>query len=219
VLQLRQGSIWIGGIPIVPRSDVREGVVIPASTQGTIVRLVTRTGLVALRAKNVDEAKAVLEQLGLDVAHHAATFTIRSRNRSAFMRRLWLMLGAFVGFVFATSLLGGLMRTPAFVALMVEHRPKALRGRSIREIFETTERQPARLEALHHEWLCDPSLMYRAQPMLVFAVIGQARSNGWLTPEDESTLVAKLLTYWALRATINTSELCAGIPKLYQAAA
>jgi len=108
---------------------------------------------------------------------------------------------------------------PAFVALLVEHRPKALRGRSLRELFETAERQPARLEALHHEWVRDPSQMYRAQPMLVFAVIGQARSNGWLAPEDESVLVAKLLTYWALRATINTSELCAGIPKLYRVAA
>ena len=108
---------------------------------------------------------------------------------------------------------------PAFVALLVEHRPKALRGRSLREIFETTARQPARLEALYREWVGDPSQMYRAPPTMVFAVIGQARANGWLAPEDESTLVAKLLTYWALRATINTSELCAGIPKLQRAAA
>lgn len=108
---------------------------------------------------------------------------------------------------------------PAFVALLVEHRPKALRGRSLRETFETDARQPARLEALHREWVRDPSLMYRAQPMLVFAVIGQARGNGWLAPEDESVLVAKLLTYWALRATINTAELCAGIPQLQRAAA
>jgi hypothetical protein len=108
---------------------------------------------------------------------------------------------------------------PAFVALLVEHRPKALRGRSLREIFDTNGRQPARLEALYRDWLQDPSQMYRAAPMLVFAVIGQARGNGWLSPEDESILVAKLLTYWALRATVNTSELCAGIPTLYQVAA
>src|SRR5207253_1645773 len=35
---------------------------------------------------------------------------------------------------------------PAFVALLVEHRPKALRGRSLREVFETATRQPAMLE-------------------------------------------------------------------------
>ena len=108
---------------------------------------------------------------------------------------------------------------PAFVALLVEHRPKALRGRSLREALETANRQPARLEALHRAWVSDPSQMYRASPTLVFAVIGQARVNGRIGPEDESTLVAKLLTYWALRATINTSELCAGIPKLQQVAA
>ncbi len=108
---------------------------------------------------------------------------------------------------------------PAFVALLVEHRPKALRGRSLREVFDTNARQPANLEALHHQWVRDPAQMYRAPPMLVFAVIGQARGNGWLAPEDESRLVAKLLTYWTLRVTVNTSELCAGIPKLQAAAA
>ncbi|MGZ3417682.1 MAG: hypothetical protein ACXWUG_01555 [Polyangiales bacterium] len=118
-LQLRQGSIWIGGIPVIPRADVREGVVVPHTTEGTVVRLVTRTGgVIALAVKNVEQAKAVLEQLGLDVAHHAATFTIRSRNRSAFMRRLWLSLGAFVGGVLAMAVLGGLLRTPALVVPM-----------------------------------------------------------------------------------------------------
>jgi hypothetical protein len=50
-------------------------------------------------------------------------------------------------------------------------------------------------------------------------VIGQARADGRLTPEDESTLTAKLLTYWTLRATVNTSELCAGVSQIHKAAA
>ena len=61
--------------------------------------------------------------------------------------------------------------------------------------------------------------MYRASPVLVFAVIGQARADGNITPEDESSLLSKLLTYWALRATVNTSELCAGITAPAKAAA
>ena len=58
----------------------------------------------------------------------------------------------------------------------------------------------------------NPSDMYRASPSLVFAVIGQARSDGKISPEDESTLLCKLLTFWALRATVNMSEICAAAP-------
>ena len=42
--------------------------------------------------------------------------------------------------------------------------------------------------------------MYRAAPSLVFAVLGQARADGRVSPEDESHLLAKLLTHWALAA-------------------
>ena len=49
-------------------------------------------------------------------------------------------------------------------------------------------------------------------PSLVFAVMGQARSDGKISPEDESLLLCKLLTFWALRATLNMSEICAASP-------
>jgi hypothetical protein len=54
--------------------------------------------------------------------------------------------------------------------------------------------------------------MYRASPTMVFAVIGQARADRKISPEDESTLFCKLLTFWALRATVNMSEMCAAAP-------
>lgn len=98
---------------------------------------------------------------------------------------------------------------PAFVALLINHRPKSLRGRSLREVLETAQRQPARLSALYRDWHANPPEMYRTTPSLVFAVIGQARSDGKISPEDESTLLCKLLTFWALRATVNMSEICA----------
>ena len=44
--------------------------------------------------------------------------------------------------------------------------------------------------------------MYRASPSLVFAVLGQARAGGRASPEDESRLLAKLLTHWALASTL-----------------
>ena len=50
--------------------------------------------------------------------------------------------------------------------------------------------------------------MYRAAPTLAFAVIGQARSDGRMSPEQESTILAKLLTHWALSSTLEVSATC-----------
>jgi hypothetical protein len=95
---------------------------------------------------------------------------------------------------------------PGFVALLVNHRPRALRGRSLVEALDVSARQPARLMALFRAWNHTPAQMYRASPTLVFAVLGQASADGQLTPEDESALLAKLLTHWALRSTLDASE-------------
>ena len=108
---------------------------------------------------------------------------------------------------------------PAFVALLINHRPKALRGRSLMEVMDIVQRQPARLTTLYRQWGANPPEMYRAPPALVFAVIGQARADGAISPEDETVLLSKLLTYWALRATVNMSELCAAAPAARKAAA
>jgi hypothetical protein len=107
---------------------------------------------------------------------------------------------------------------PAFVALLVNHRPRSLRGRALTEALDTEQRRPARLAALHQLWVSDPSQLYRASPSIAFAVIGQARADGRMSPEDESALIAKLLTYWALRATVNMSEICAAVPATLRAA-
>lgn len=101
------------------------------------------------------------------------------------------------------------MSIPGFVALLVNHRPKALRGRSLIDVLEVSGRQPARLAEIFRAWNRSPADMYRAAPTLVFAVLGQARADGHLRPEDESVLLAKLLTNWALRSTLDTSFACA----------
>jgi hypothetical protein len=92
---------------------------------------------------------------------------------------------------------------PGFVGLLVNHRPPALRGRSLREALGVAQRQPAALDALFSTWQRAPAAMYHAAPSLVFAVLGQARANARLTPEEESHLFAKLLTHWALRSSLN----------------
>jgi hypothetical protein len=98
---------------------------------------------------------------------------------------------------------------PAFVALLVNHRPPSLRGQSLREALSVGERQPARLAALFRNWCDTPGEAYRESPTLVFAVIGQARADGQLSPEGESQLLASLLTHWALRSTLDAAASCA----------
>jgi len=102
---------------------------------------------------------------------------------------------------------------PEFAKLLAGHRPKALRGRSLIEALAVAERSPSRLTALLAAWSQNPARMYRAPPSLSFAVLGQSRADGRLSPEDESELLAKLLTYWAMRSTLDTSAFCAALPK------
>jgi hypothetical protein len=102
---------------------------------------------------------------------------------------------------------------PEFIWMLNNHRPEALRGRSLLAALATEERRPARLTALFGAWHRAPGQMYRAPPSLVLAVLGQARAVGQLSPDDESALVAKLLTYWAMRSTLDLSAFCASLPR------
>ncbi|HKY30676.1 MAG TPA: hypothetical protein VJM12_22280 [Pyrinomonadaceae bacterium] len=94
---------------------------------------------------------------------------------------------------------------PSFVTLLTHHRPKLLRGAALHEVVATEDRQPARLSAYFSAWKNSPRLMRSAPPSLSFAVLGQARAEGRLSPELESRMLAYLLTYWALRSTLDIS--------------
>jgi hypothetical protein len=98
---------------------------------------------------------------------------------------------------------------PGFVSLLIHHRPRSLRGRSLLEVLDVEARQPGRLQILFQTWRHLPWRMYRAPPSLVFATLGQARFDGRLRPEDESVLLGRLLTHWALRSTLAVSATCA----------
>jgi hypothetical protein len=98
---------------------------------------------------------------------------------------------------------------PGLAALLAHHRPKSLRGASLKEILRTDERQPKQLAALFQAWRAQPAQLYRASPVLVFAVVGQARSDGLISPEEESRALSKMLDYWALRDTLDHTIHCA----------
>ena len=90
---------------------------------------------------------------------------------------------------------------PAFVALLLNHRPRSLRGRSLEEVMPLDGRSPAALADHYRTWAEQPELLHRAAPTLAFAVIGQARAAGRLDPEDESRILGDLLSHWAFGST------------------
>ena len=98
---------------------------------------------------------------------------------------------------------------PDFVSLLINHQPARLGGQSLKEAMSVDERRPARLTALHRQWLESPRQMLKAAPALAFAVIGQARADGNTTPEEESKTLSYLLTHWALQTSAKTSAACA----------
>jgi hypothetical protein len=100
---------------------------------------------------------------------------------------------------------------PDFVALLVDHRPRSLRGRSLREVMPLAEREPERLAELWRTVRRSHERIRDVAPSLAFAVLGQARALGGLSPETESRTVERLLTYWALRSTLDAAELGASL--------
>ncbi|MBV8273902.1 MAG: hypothetical protein JO170_01400 [Verrucomicrobia bacterium] len=103
---------------------------------------------------------------------------------------------------------------PVFVEMLVTHRPASLRGDSLAETVVEAERQPAQLAARYESWRESPLRSRSVSPSLAFAVIGQARADEEISPEEESKLVGQLLTYWALRGTLDTTALCAEVPRV-----
>jgi len=99
---------------------------------------------------------------------------------------------------------------PTLASLVVNHRPGTLRGRSIAETLGTSDRQPTRLQALWWLWRKEPRAMRTAKPSLVFAVIGQARVDGRISPERESAILGNLLSHWALVSTFNPTQTVGG---------
>jgi hypothetical protein len=105
------------------------------------------------------------------------------------------------------ALLTSLERTlPAFVRLLLAHRPSSFGGRALVEGLRSGDREPAALRARFGSWRDRFRVMRAEAPALVFAVLGQARIDGAITPERESRLLGDLLTYWALRQALQTTE-------------
>jgi hypothetical protein len=98
---------------------------------------------------------------------------------------------------------------PRVVQAILEHQPAALRGRSLGETLVMPERAPQQLSARFESWREAPGRMWSAPPGLIFATLGRARITGRLAPEEEDRILARLITHWALKSTLDLAELCA----------
>jgi hypothetical protein len=102
-----------------------------------------------------------------------------------------------------------LQTMPELAGLLAEHRPPSLRGHTLREVLRSPRLEAHRLLATLDQWRLKPRLMRDASPLLVFAVCGQARVAGRLGALEESQLLTRLITRWALRSTEDITALCA----------
>jgi hypothetical protein len=98
---------------------------------------------------------------------------------------------------------------PDFVTLLISHRPEALRGKTLGEAMATSDRHPERLRIANRTWRAAPDSIRQMSPSMVFAMIGQARADGKLVPEEETRVLSRQLIKWALRGTLNRTAICA----------
>lgn len=95
---------------------------------------------------------------------------------------------------------------PAFVELLLGHRSAALGDRRLGELWPARLRHPARLLDLHRRWGDDLAVLARQSPSLVFAVTGQAKAAGLISPEEESSRLSAVLTAWAVRGSLDVIQ-------------
>jgi hypothetical protein len=101
-----------------------------------------------------------------------------------------------------------------FVALLLQHRPPALAGRTLGRLLAAPQLQPQSLAQRFDQWRLQPAAMFDAAPCLACAVLGQARLQERLSPEQESRCMARLLTHWALHNALGPPDAPAAAPRL-----
>ncbi len=87
--------------------------------------------------------------------------------------------------------------TEAFVDLVIHHRTKEMKGRRLLDLFPLGERQPARLQEMGRAWRKKELNIYEVPPTLVFAMMGQAKSDLAITGAEENDLLTRIMRYWA----------------------
>lgn len=90
-------------------------------------------------------------------------------------------------------------KMPCFIELVNNHRPCSLKGKRLADIFPVEERQSCSLREYYQQWKTVPRLIEKASPTLVFAVMGQAKSDLLLRSGEESRILTRQLRNWAFK--------------------
>ena len=107
----------------------------------------------------------------------------------------------------AGSRRGGRGRPSPDGGRMASHRPPALRGRRARPTScRWPNGVPSGCSACTRVGPGDLGVLARQPPTLVFAVVGQARAAGRITPTQESRLLSDVLSAWAVRSSLDVLE-------------
>lgn len=86
---------------------------------------------------------------------------------------------------------------PAFVDLVLHHSTKEMKGKRLMDFFPLRERQPDRLRQFYQWWRLKKISLYTMPPTLVFAIMGQAKSDLVMNAAEENDILTRLLRYWA----------------------
>jgi len=98
---------------------------------------------------------------------------------------------------------------PRFVRLLLSFHSDRTGGATLAEIFPREDRTPVRLRQLWRAHGRSGSELAKLTPTIAFAVVGQARHDGAVNAATEIAILRRLLRFWALRSTIDASEVCA----------
>jgi hypothetical protein len=95
---------------------------------------------------------------------------------------------------------------PELISVLIEHRPESLHGSSIPEVLEIHRHTPHRLRDLRQHCQMQAGRLERLNPTLALAVLGQARADAAISPLEESAIVGRLLTHWAVGDAIGKTR-------------
>ena len=95
---------------------------------------------------------------------------------------------------------------PDLVKLIVHHTNNMMNDFELLDLFPVSARQPHQLQEYFTQWKKNPADMLKAPPSLVFAVIGQAKSDHRISELQETRLLEKMLARWAFMSSENRTH-------------
>lgn len=98
-----------------------------------------------------------------------------------------------------TALIGDIeTNIPGLVRILLQHKPHALKGKTLSDVFAIAQTQPNVLRRIFQTWQTAPTKSLAVSPVYAFAVVGQARADQTIDPQAESRFLEKIFQYWSL---------------------